>query len=76
MPQNHERGPASAVLVDKAARWLLEQALFDVELQPMLNGCFKRLHAAGMPLSRAHMAITILQNAGIKILTGEEVRSI
>ncbi len=55
-----ERGPASSVLVDKAARWLLEQSLFDTDLSEMMTGCLERLAAAGIPLSRAHMALTVL----------------
>ena len=54
------RGPVSDVLVDKAARWLLEQALLDADLSSLMTGCFERLLAAGVPLSRAHMALTVL----------------
>ncbi|MCP5081747.1 MAG: adenylate/guanylate cyclase domain-containing protein [Alphaproteobacteria bacterium] len=60
MSQSIERGPASTILVDKAARWLLEQALFDVEIGTMLAGCYERLSAAGIPISRAHLVLSIL----------------
>ncbi|MEM7426018.1 MAG: adenylate/guanylate cyclase domain-containing protein [Pseudomonadota bacterium] len=60
MTRNSERGPTSAVLVDKAAHWLLEAALYDTDLAQMMTGCFERLAAAGVPISRAHMALTVL----------------
>ncbi len=50
----------SIALIEKTADWLRNQAMQDVELQPMLNGCFERLHAAGVPLLRAHFVISIL----------------
>ncbi|MGI9373986.1 MAG: adenylate/guanylate cyclase domain-containing protein [Hyphomicrobiales bacterium] len=50
----------SIVLIDKTAEWLRNQAMADAELLPMLNGCFERLHAAGIPLLRAHFVISIL----------------
>ncbi|MGI9482501.1 MAG: adenylate/guanylate cyclase domain-containing protein [Hyphomicrobiales bacterium] len=57
-----EAGPhsVSLTLVDKAAEWLREQAMADAELEPMLNGCFERLFAAGIPLRRAHVVVSIL----------------
>ncbi len=55
-----ERGPTSAILVDKAARWILEQAVYDVEIGPMLAGVYERLCAAGIPISRAHLVLSIL----------------
>lgn len=72
-----QRGPVSTVLVDKAARWLLEQALLDADMHTMLPGMFERLCAAGIPLSRAHMALTILHPLysaiGISWRPGEEL---
>ncbi len=55
-----EPGPTSAILVDKAARWLLEQAVFDADINTLLAGCYERLCAAGIPLSRAHLVLSIL----------------
>ncbi len=60
MSQISERGPTSAILVDKAARWLLEQAVLDVDISTMLAGCYERLCAAGIPISRAHLVLSIL----------------
>ncbi len=60
MSTTFERGPASTILVDKAARWLLEQALFDREIGTMLSGCYERLCAAGIPVKRAHLVLSIL----------------
>ncbi|MEM1199611.1 MAG: adenylate/guanylate cyclase domain-containing protein [Pseudomonadota bacterium] len=60
MSSTIERGPTSLILVDKAARWLLEQALFDEDISTMLCGCYERLTAAGIPISRAHLVLSIL----------------
>lgn len=60
MSSTFERGPASTILVDKAARWLLEQALFDSDMSTMLSGCYERLCAAGIPVKRAHLVLSIL----------------
>ncbi len=60
MSSTIERGPTSLILVDKAARWLLEQALFDADISAMLSGCYERLTAAGIPISRAHLVLSIL----------------
>lgn len=50
----------SIALVDKAAEWLRLQAMDDAELEPMLNGCFERLYAAGIPLKRVQVIVSIL----------------
>lgn len=60
MDTSAERGPASLILVNNTAHWLLEQALFDAELTEMLTGCFERICAAGVPISRSHMVLAIL----------------
>lgn len=50
----------SVTLVDKAAEWLRLQAMDDAKLEPMLAGCFERLYAAGIPLSRVQIIVSIL----------------
>ncbi len=47
-------------LIDDVSEWLLDQALSDCSIEKVLDGCFRRLHAAGVPLVRAHVAFSTL----------------
>jgi len=51
---------ASRVLVDRAAEWLMAQALKDTDLETVVRGCCERLHAAGVPITRAHFTFSML----------------
>ena len=42
-----------AALIDRAADWLMEQALGQTALDDLFRGCCERLLGAGIPLSRA-----------------------
>ena len=42
------------------AYWLMTQALSEVTLQDLLDGCCARLAAAGVPLERSHIAFRTL----------------
>ena len=49
-----------AALIDEVADWLMERALVESSLTEIAEGCFLRLHAAGIPLSRSHIAFRTL----------------
>ena len=51
---------ASRVLVERVAGWLMGQALNDADLESIVRGCCERLHAAGVPISRAQMSFSML----------------
>jgi len=51
---------ASRVLVDRAAEWLMAQALKDADLEAVVRGCCERLHAAGVPIARVHFTFSML----------------
>ena len=50
----------SAALIDRAADWLMEQALRQTALEDLFRGCCERLLGAGIPLSRAHITFRVL----------------
>lgn len=50
----------SAVLIDSVAEWLMMQALGDTNLEDLMSGCCDRLAAAGMPLARANLSVSVL----------------
>jgi adenylate cyclase len=52
------QGPAA--LIDRAADWLMEQALGQTALEDLFQGCCERLLGAGIPLSRAHITFRVL----------------
>jgi len=54
-----ERSPGSP-LIDQVANWLMSQALAETTVDDITEGCFVRLHAAGVPLIRAHVAFRTL----------------
>jgi adenylate cyclase len=51
---------ASRVLVERAAAWLMAQALNDVDLEAVVRGCCERLHAAGVPIARVQFSFSML----------------
>ncbi len=51
---------ASRVLVERAAEWLMAQALKDADLEAVVRGCCERLHAAGVPIARVHFTFSML----------------
>ena len=53
-------GAASRALVERAADWLMAQALKDADLKDIVRGCCERLHGAGVPIARAQFSFTLL----------------
>jgi adenylate cyclase len=68
-----------AVLIDRAADWLMEQALGQTALDDLFGGCCERLLGAGIPLSRAHITFRVLhplyEAMGMRWLRGSGVES-
>jgi adenylate cyclase len=48
------------VLIDATADWLMSQALGEHSMQHIFSGCCDRLRAAGVPISRGHLAFRTL----------------
>ena len=46
--------------IESLSDWLMEQALSEPELEALFEGCNRRLHAAGIPVTRAIIASSIL----------------
>jgi adenylate cyclase len=46
--------------IDALSDWLMDQALSDPELEELVEGCNRRLHAAGIPVSRSIITSPIL----------------
>jgi adenylate cyclase len=56
-----ERGSEDGTtLIDVTADWLMTQALADGDMESLVDGCCKRLVAAGIPLSRVYLAFRTL----------------
>jgi len=51
---------ASRALVERAAEWLMAQALRDADLETVVRGCCERLHAAGVPIARVQFSFSML----------------
>ena len=51
---------ASRALVERAAEWLMAQALNDTDLEAVVRGCCERLHAAGVPIARVQCSFSML----------------
>lgn len=51
---------ASRALVERAADWLMAQALQDSDLETVVRGCCERLHAAGVPIARVQLSFSML----------------
>jgi adenylate cyclase len=54
------KAPTGGSLIDGVADWLMTQALSEVTLEDLLDGCCARLAAAGLPLERGHIAFRTL----------------
>jgi len=54
------RPAASKTLIDGIANWLMQEALADRELEPIITSCCERLRAAGIPLARGYFAFAVL----------------
>ncbi|MEM7122266.1 MAG: adenylate/guanylate cyclase domain-containing protein [Pseudomonadota bacterium] len=46
--------------IDVVADWLMDEALADTTMSELVKGCCQRLHAAGVPLSRAMVSYRTL----------------
>ncbi len=46
--------------IDSLSDWLMEQALSEPDLEALFEGCNRRLHAAGIPVTRAMISSSIL----------------
>ena len=51
---------ASRALVERAAEWLMAQALRDADLETVVRGACERLHAAGVPIARVQLSFSML----------------
>src|SRR3546814_1244568 len=51
---------ASRALVERAADWLMTQALKDADLEAVVRGCGERLHGAGVPIARVQFSFSML----------------
>src|SRR5262249_10128266 len=51
---------ASRALVERAAEWLMGQALNDADLEAVVRGCCERLHGAGVPIARVQLSFSML----------------
>lgn len=51
---------SAGVLIDATADWLMSQALGEHSMQHIFSGCCDRLRAAGVPISRGHLAYRTL----------------
>ena len=49
-----------STLIDQVADWLMTQALGQTEFEEIIEGCWERLSAAGIPLWRAHVTFRTL----------------
>ena len=54
------RAEASAILVDKVSDWLKQASLKDTDLETIVRGLCDRLAAAGLPLKRIHLTMSML----------------
>jgi adenylate cyclase len=53
-------GAASRALIERAADWLMAQALNDTDLRDIVRGCCERLHGAGVPITRGQCSFSML----------------
>ena len=47
-------------LIGQVADWLMSQALEDSDFETLFGGCCERMRAAGVPITRGHVAFRIL----------------
>ena len=60
MAKEELRYDGAATLIDVTADWLMSQALADGDMESLVEGCCKRLVAAGIPLVRMYLAFRTL----------------
>jgi adenylate cyclase len=69
-----------SVLIDQVADWLMERALGTTEQTALLAGCCDRLFAAGIPISRVHIAYRtlhpVMQAMGLRWRHGEGIETL
>ena len=69
-----------SVLIDKLADWLMQRALGECDLATLLQGCCERLHAAGVPVSRVHIAYRtlhpVMQAMGLRWRRGQGIETL
>jgi adenylate cyclase len=51
---------SSRALVQDTAEWLMAQALTDADLEAVVRGCCDRVHAAGLPIARVQLSLSML----------------
>jgi len=54
------QGDVSGILLDKVADWLMRTALAGEPLESMVQGFCERLAAAGVPVARVHLSLSML----------------
>ncbi len=54
------RSPVSDALIERVAQWLERSALEGAELKAIVSGTCERLTAAGVPLTRVHIGLSML----------------
>lgn len=59
LPETDGAGSPSS-LIDEVADWLMAKALGEIDFESMYAGCCDRMVAAGIALSRGHIAFTVL----------------
>ncbi|GJL81989.1 MAG: adenylate cyclase [marine bacterium B5-7] len=59
-PETLADQPDKTVLVDDLCAWLIDQALSEPELETLFIGCNRRIHATGIPLTRAMIGYSTL----------------
>ncbi len=63
LPDDPVRSASAAigsVIVDDICEWLVDQALDEPDIEALFTGCCQRLHAAGVPVSRAMVGYSTL----------------
>src|SRR5690348_5996793 len=50
----------SPILMDRVADWLAQSALSGDDLEPIVRGLCERLTAAGLPIRRVHLSLSML----------------
>ncbi|MDH3695452.1 MAG: adenylate/guanylate cyclase domain-containing protein, partial [Gammaproteobacteria bacterium] len=72
------RGDQHSALIDDVSNWLAERSLDETPLEKVLQGCFLRLHGAGIPLSRASLSFRTLhplfRSVSIRWTRGQELQ--
>jgi adenylate cyclase len=54
------RGDVSEILIDRVTAWLKQASLRGDDLDTLIRGVCDRLHAAGVPITRVHISVSML----------------